>query len=125
MHIYRQTVASCHSWSCSLGLDDDNLPGGCIPSRSANSSEIDLRNNTRALVVEDGVGLEQRLTMEREKERDGRGSKAERGARRWRDTKHPKSRGAFVVVLVVVPVVVDGWLWRDNQGYRPTSRADP
>ena len=37
-----------------------------------------------------------------------------------------ESRCSRLVVMNVLVVVVDGaWLWRDNQGYRPTSHPDP
>ena len=37
---------------------------------------------------------------------------------------HTDDGGALVIVLVVL-VLVDGWLWRDNQGYRQMSHANP
>ena len=68
MYMNRQTVGFCHPWNCRLGLDDDNLRDGRFPSPSDKSLETDMQDDTRALVVEEGVGLVQRLTMERERE---------------------------------------------------------
>ena len=80
MHMNRQTVGICHPWNCRLGLDDDNLPEGRIPSRSDNSLETDLRNDTRTFVVEEGVGLVQWLTMERERKRETAEGRRQKGA---------------------------------------------
>ena len=124
MHMNRQASGFCHPWNCCLGLDDDNLRDGRFPSPSDKSLETDMQDDTRALVVEEGVGLVQWLTMERERERRQRVQDREGRKEVGRDhqaPKEPRCIGRFVVV----PVVVDGWLWRDNQGYRPTSHGDP
>ena len=53
----RQTVGFCHPWYKSLGVDDDNLPGGYIPSPSDNSLGTDMQDDTDTLLVEVGVEL--------------------------------------------------------------------
>ena len=61
-------VASCHSWSCSLGLDDDRLPDDWFPSRLDNPLEMDIRNHTNTLVVGEGVGLVEQVAIESKRE---------------------------------------------------------
>ena len=52
MHMNRQRLGICHPWNSRLGLDDDNLRDGRIPSHPDNSLETDMQDDTSALVVE-------------------------------------------------------------------------
>ena len=117
----RQTLGFCHHWYKSLGVDDDkNRPEGRIPTHLDNSSETDIQDDTRTVVVGYAVGLVQRLTIERMRDRiEGPRQRGTQGG------GAPPGIHTHNDDVVVVIVVVVGWLWRDNQGYRPTSRADP
>ena len=53
----RQTVGFCHPWYKSLGVVDDILPKGRIPSCSDNSLGTDMQDDTDTLLVEVGVEL--------------------------------------------------------------------
>ena len=101
----RQTVGFCHPCYKSLGVVDDILPKGRIPSPSDNSLGTDMQDDTDTLLVKEGVELEQRLMIEWMRDRiEGPRQRGTQGG------GAPPNMLTHNDDVVVVLVVVDGWL---------------